>query len=180
MFAPGASKLASEFGVTSIIVMTLTVTIPSLGASLGPLLFAPLSELTGRVPIYQFSSALFLGCTIGCALSTDVAMFLVFRFLCGACSASFMTCGGGTITDLLAKEDRGAATAMFTAGPLLGPVIGPVIGGFVAQSLSWRWTFYLVLIFVSTTGLSPFAPVYFSLTVVPSCREPGLSILVFV
>lgn len=149
MFAPGAASLAAEFHVTSSIVTTLTVTIPSLGASTGPLLFAPLSEVSGRVPIYWASSLLYLGCTVGCARSTNAAMFLVFRFLCGACAASFMTCGGGTIADLLPKEERGAATAMFSAGPLLGPVIGPVIGGFVTQALGWRWTFYLVLMFVS-------------------------------
>ncbi|OTA93954.1 hypothetical protein M434DRAFT_72172 [Hypoxylon sp. CO27-5] len=149
MFAPGAASLVSEFRVTNSIVATLAVTIPSLGSSMGPLLFAPLSEVIGRVPIYWASSILYLGCTAGCARSTNIAMFLVFRFLCGACTASFMTCGGGTIADLLPKEERGGATAMFSAGPLLGPVIGPVIGGFVTQALGWRWTFYLVLIFVS-------------------------------
>ncbi|KAI0836654.1 MFS general substrate transporter [Hypoxylon sp. FL0890] len=147
MFAPGAGSLVSEFGVTNSIVATLAVTIPSLGSSMGPLLFAPLSEVVGRVPIYWASSILYLGCTAGCARSTNIAMFLVFRFLCGACAASFMTCGGGTIADLLPKEERGGATAMFTAGPLLGPVVGPVIGGFVTQALGWRWTFYIVLMF---------------------------------
>ncbi len=148
MFAPGAASLASEFHVTSSIVATLTVTIPSLGASMGPLLLAPLSEVSGRIPIYWVTSLLYLGFTAACARSTNVAMFLVFRFLCGACGASFMTCGGGTIADLLPKEERGAATAIFTCGPLLGPVIGPIAGGFVTQALGWRWTFYIVLIFV--------------------------------
>lgn len=163
MFAPGASELVSEFHITSTIVATLAVTIPSLGASLGPLVFAPLSEVTGRVPIYWASSTLYLCCTVGCARSTSAAMFLVFRFLCGACAASFMTCGGGTIADLLPKENRGGATAMFSAGPLLGPVIGPIVGGFVAQSLGWRWTFYLVLIFVSLSLFSFFPPLSLSL-----------------
>ncbi len=153
MFAPGASKLAEEFGVTDSVVLTLAVTIPSLGASLGPLLFAPLSEVTGRVPIYWASSTLYLAMTFGCAFSTNAAMFLVFRVVCGACAASFMTVGGGTIADLLPKEQRGAATAMFSIGPLLGPVTGPVIGGFVTDKLGWRWTFYLVIMFVSS---SPF------------------------
>ena len=148
MYAPGASKLAAEFHVASGIIVALSVTIPSLGASMGPLLLAPLSEVTGRVPIYLVSAILFLGFNVGCARSIDMAMFLVFRFLSGACAASFMTCGGGTIADLLAKEERGAATAVFTAGPLLGPVIGPIIGGFVTQALGWRWTFYLVVMFV--------------------------------
>ena len=100
---------------------------------MGPPLLAPLSEVGGRVPIYWA-----LGSTqdapSGCARSTDAAMFLVFRFFCGACTASYMTCGGGTIADLLPKEERGIVTALFTSGPLLGPVIGPIIGGFVTQA----------------------------------------------
>lgn len=153
MFAPGASQLAADFGIASSTVATLTVTIPSLGASMGPLLLAPLSELVGRVHIYWASALLYLGCTVGYARSTNAAIFLVFRFLCGSCAASFMTVGGGTIADLLPKEERGGATAMFSAGPLLGPVIGPVIGGFVTQALGWRWTFYLVLILVNAVPL---------------------------
>lgn len=155
MFAPGASQLAEELHITSTIVITLAVTIPSLGASLGPLVFAPLSELIGRVPMYWTSSILYLACTVGIARSTNAAMFLVFRFLCGACAASFITCGGGTIADLLPKNERGASNAMFSAGPLFGPVFGPIIGGFVTQALGWRWTFYLVLIFVSATFPCP-------------------------
>jgi multidrug resistance protein len=149
MFAPAASKLYAEFGITNSLVGTLCITIPSLGASMGPLLLAPLSEFNGRVPIYWASAMLYIGCTIGCARSTHAGMFIVFRFLGGACAASFMTCGGGTIADLLPKEERGTATAIFTAGPLLAPVIGPIIGGFVAAAWGWRWTFYLVLILVS-------------------------------
>jgi MFS family permease len=149
MFAPGASELARDFGITNGLVSTLCITIPSLGASVGPLLLAPLSEFSGRMPIYWASALLYIGCTIGCSRSTDAAMFIVFRFLGGASAASFMTVGGGTIADLLPKEERGTATAIFTAGPLLAPVIGPIIGGFVTAAWGWRSTFYLVLILVS-------------------------------
>jgi len=163
MFAPGELKLAAEFGITSSFVQALTVTIPSLGASMGPLLLAPLSEVVGRVHIYWTSAILYMGCTVGCALSTNAAMFLVFRFFCGACAASFMTVGGGTIADLLPKEERGGATAMFSAGPLIGPVIGPIVGGFVTQALGWRWTFYLVLILVNIA-----LPLFLPLSLTPS------------
>lgn len=125
MFAPGANIMEREFHFNSETIEVLTVTIASLGFAVGPLFVAPLSEVYGRVPIYRTSAIFYLGFTVGCARSTHVAEFLIFRLLTGFSAASYMSCGGGTIADLLPKEERGAAIAMFTAGPLLGPVRRP-------------------------------------------------------
>ncbi|GAM33717.1 hypothetical protein TCE0_013r00827 [Talaromyces pinophilus] len=178
MYAPGASELVSELKITSNIVMVLSVTITSLGASLGPLAFAPLSEVVGRVPIYWASGWLFIGCTIGCARSSNAAMFLVFRFLSGACTASFMTCGGGTIADLLPKEERGAAMALFTAGPLLGPVVGPVAGIITTMAmLTMRETNATIILVKKAarlrkeTGNSELRPAHSSPQTSPSARQ---------
>ncbi|KAF1831015.1 MFS general substrate transporter [Decorospora gaudefroyi] len=153
MFAPAAPQLAEEFNVYSSILVTLTVTIPSLGAATGPLLFAPLSELVGRVWIYRITIVLFIAFAVGLAQSTGIAMFLVFRFLDGVCLTSFLTCGAGTIADLFEKDDRGAASAVFALAPLLGPVLGPVAGGFVAESLNWRWVFYIILMLTGAIAI---------------------------
>ena len=40
---------------------------------------------------------------------------------------------------------------MLALGPILGPVIGPIAGGFIGQDIGWRWTFWVILIFVSLT-----------------------------
>ncbi|GJC86304.1 MFS transporter fsa7 [Colletotrichum liriopes] len=56
-----------------------------------------------------------------------------------------MSTGGGTIADLLRKEERGVAMAIFTVGPLFGPVLGTILGGFVVENKGWRWCFYLIL-----------------------------------
>jgi MFS family permease len=37
--------------------------------------------------------------------------------------------------------------SLFATAPFLGPVIGPVVGGFLSQYVSWRWTFWVALIF---------------------------------
>ncbi|CAG5184540.1 uncharacterized protein ALTATR162_LOCUS10960 [Alternaria atra] len=158
MFAPAAPQLADEFNVHSSILSTLSVTIPSLGAATGPLLFAPLSEIFGRVRIYIATSLLFLAFAAGLARSTGIAMFLVFRFLDGVCYTSYLTCGAGTIADLFEHDNRGAASAVFALAPLLGPVLGPVIGGFIAQELDWRWIFYIILM---VTGVITAAVIFF-------------------
>lgn len=122
MFAPGAAVMQREFGFESENVEILTITIASLGFALGQLFVPPLSEVFGRMPIYRASAVLYLGFTAGCARSTHVAEFLVFRLCTGLAAASYMSTGGGTVADLLPKEERGVAMAIFTAGPLFGPV----------------------------------------------------------
>ena len=122
MFAPGANLMQQEFGFTNENVEILTITIASLGFAAGQFWIPPLSEVFGRLPVYQASGILYLGFTAGCARSSNVAEFLAFRFLTGLAAASYMSTGGGTIADLLAREERGVAMAMFTAAPLFGPV----------------------------------------------------------
>ena len=122
MFSPGAKLMQHEFGFKSDTVEILTITIASLGFAVGQFFVPPLSEVFGRVPVYRLSSVFYLGFTAGCARSTHVTEFLIFRLLTGLAAASYMSTGGGTVADLLPKEERGTAMAMFTAGPLLGPV----------------------------------------------------------
>lgn len=126
MFAPGAATMQREFGFKSNTVEVLAITMASLGFALGQLFIPPMSEVFGRMPIYRTSSILYMGFTAGCARSTDVAEFLVFRLLTGMAAASYMSTGGGTVADLLPKEERGVAMAIFTAGPLFGPVCTPL------------------------------------------------------
>lgn len=122
MFAPGAGQLAEEFGITSSTVATFTVSIYVLGFMVGPLFLAPLSELYGRLVIYHACNLVYIAFTVGCALSTNTAMFLVFRFIAGCACAGPLTIGGGTIADMMPQDKRGKAMAMFVVGPLLGPV----------------------------------------------------------
>ncbi|KAH9909069.1 putative MFS transporter [Xylariomycetidae sp. FL2044] len=154
MFAPGAAQLASEFGITSSIVQALTVSLYVLGFAIGPLVLAPLSECYGRLPIYYLCNTFYLAFTAGCAFSTNTAMFLVFRFICGTAASGPMTIGGGTIADITPQAQRGKATALFAVGPLLGPVLGPIIGGFVTETVGWRWTFRIILILSGLIGVT--------------------------
>ncbi|RDL36000.1 putative MFS transporter [Venustampulla echinocandica] len=180
MFAPGAQILVTKFGITSSIVASLTVSIYILGFAVGPLVLASMSETYGRLMIYHICNAVYMAFTIGCALSTDTAMFLVFRFICGCAASSPLSIGGGTIADLHTEAERGKAMALFGLGPLLGPVIGPVVGGFVTENLGWRWTFWLILILSGVVSLlaivlmrETYEPVLLERKAVQLCKVTG-------
>ncbi|KAL9079893.1 MAG: hypothetical protein Q9157_001232 [Trypethelium eluteriae] len=62
-------------------VSTLGVTTFFIGFATGPLIFAPLSEVLGRNPVYNVTLFAFLVFNLGCALAPNVAAMLMFRFL---------------------------------------------------------------------------------------------------
>lgn len=61
MFAPGVPELLREFESTSSELATFCVSVYVLGFAAGPMLFAPLSEIYGRSPVYHVTNVGFIG-----------------------------------------------------------------------------------------------------------------------
>lgn len=112
----------------------------------GPLIWAPLSEIYGRIPIYHITNVGFLAFTVGCALAPSLASLIVFRFFAGFFGSCITANGGASFGDMIPLEKRAAYMSFFIMGPILGPVIGPIGGGFLATAKGWRWVFWLVTI----------------------------------
>jgi hypothetical protein len=74
--------VAAEFNCSRT-VATLGVTSFLIGFATGPLLFAPLSEIWGRNPVFRITLLLFFCFNLGCALAPNIESLLVLRFLCG-------------------------------------------------------------------------------------------------
>jgi len=118
------------------------------GLGLGPMVLAPLSEFFGRRPIYLVSFSVFILLLIPCALAPSIAVLLVFRFLAGFAGSAFLTVAGGTVGDMWAGQELSAPMMIYTASPFVGPTLGPMVGGFINGSgkVSWRWTFWVIMI----------------------------------
>jgi multidrug resistance protein len=149
MLAPAVQMIMEEYHTTSTVFATFSVSIFVLGFASGPLLLSPLSELYGRVVIYNVTNVMFLLFTILCALSRNESMFLTFRFLSGFAGVATITIGSGTIADLMPREKRGKAVSIWSVGTILGPMVGPIIGGYVTEVAGWRWMFWVISIAVS-------------------------------
>ncbi|OJJ51540.1 hypothetical protein ASPZODRAFT_127631 [Penicilliopsis zonata CBS 506.65] len=146
MFAPGVTQVTEEFHVSNTMLEELVVSIYILGLAFGPLLLAPLSEVYGRWVIYTVSNIFYTVMTIACAVSSDMSMLIVWRFLAGCAGSSPLAIGAGTIADLFPIHQRGLALSFYALGPIVGPGIGPVVGGFLAEAKGWRWIFWLLTI----------------------------------
>ncbi|KAF8066995.1 MFS polyamine transporter [Lyophyllum atratum] len=151
------------FGTTQEIV-NLTVTCFVIGFGIGPLLFAPLSEVVGRKPIYCVSIFLYFIFTLPSALSKNAATLVVARQIAGLAASAPMTNVGGTIADIWAVEDRGIPMAIFSGTIFMGPCIGPLVGGWIGQRAGWRWIYWVLFIFV---GLSFILTLFIPETLAP-------------
>jgi MFS transporter, DHA2 family, multidrug resistance protein len=47
------------------------------------------------------------------------------------------------LLDTFPVEKQGIAMTLFGLAALLAPVIGPTLGGWITDSYSWRWVFYI-------------------------------------
>lgn len=107
MFAPAFPAVEKEFHSSNQALGSFVITIFVLGMALGPVIFAPLSELYGRVIIQHIANVGFLLFTIGIAVSTTEDMVIVFRLFQGAFSSVCLTNGGGIIADTIPQQQRG-------------------------------------------------------------------------
>lgn len=109
-------------------------------------LWAPWSEELGRKPILQASLSFVNIWQILAALAPNYATIVVARFLGGLSSA-----GGsvtlGMVADMWQPADQQFAVAFVVLSSVGGSLIGPIAGGFMQTYLSWRWNFWIQLIF---------------------------------
>ena len=118
-----------------------------LGFAIGPLLWAPLSELFGRQVLYFVTYAALTAFNAGAAGAQNIETLLILRFFAGAFGSSPLTNAGGVIADMFPARERGLAMTLFAAAPFMGPALGPIVGGFVGETVGWRWVEGVLAIF---------------------------------
>jgi DHA2 family multidrug resistance protein len=92
--------------------------------------------LTGAV--MGFTSASFL-----CGLAPNLPALIVFRILQGASGGCLQPLSQAVMLEAFPPRDRGKAMAFWGFGIVVAPMLGPVLGGWLTDTYSWRWVFYI-------------------------------------
>ena len=131
------------FGVSQV-KATLGLTLFVAGYGLGPMIWAPMSEIPqiGRNPVYIGTLIVFVIFQVPTALAVNFAMLLCFRFLTGFIGSPVLATGGASISDMFAPKKRAYAIGIWGIAAVCGPVLGPLVGGFAAQAKGWTWTIW--------------------------------------
>ncbi|KAL6237566.1 hypothetical protein BDW75DRAFT_238177 [Aspergillus navahoensis] len=151
-YSGGLQGIMSEFDISSEVGI-LGLSLFVFGFAIGPLVWAPLSEIYGRqVPFFVSYAGLTAFCA-GAAGSQNAWTLVILRFLAGAVGSSPLANSGGVIADMFTARERGMASTLFSAAPFLGPVLGPVIGGFLGMNAGWRWVMGFLAAFCGTVWI---------------------------
>src|SRR5579884_2782644 len=104
-----------------------------------------LANYFGRKNLLMLSVGGFTIASLMCGLSVNLPMLIVFRLLQGACGGSMQPLSQAVLLEAFPPEDRGKAMGFWGLGIVAAPVLGPVLGGWLTDSYSWRWVFYINL-----------------------------------
>ena len=127
----GLSHLA---WVVTAYVLASTITTP---------LYGKLGDLYGRKRLLMIAIIIFLIGSALSGLSHTMDQLIAFRALQGLGAGGLMVGAIATIGDMVSPRERGQYMGYMMAAMMLAMIGGPLVGGYITDSLSWRWIFYI-------------------------------------
>jgi MFS transporter, DHA2 family, multidrug resistance protein len=70
-------------------------------------------------------------------------MLVAARVLQGAAGGGLQPVSQAVLLESFPREKHGQAMAVYGLGIILAPLLGPTLGGWITDSYSWRWVFYI-------------------------------------
>jgi DHA2 family multidrug resistance protein len=104
-----------------------------------------LAGLFGRKRFFLICIFLFTVSSLLCGAATSLGMLIIFRILQGAGGGGLQPMAQAILADVFPPEKRGLAFALYGITAIMAPTIGPTLGGWITDSYSWRWIFFINL-----------------------------------
>jgi MFS transporter, DHA2 family, multidrug resistance protein len=101
------------------------------------------STLFGRKRFYMFCVATFTVASCLCGFAPSLDALVAFRVLQGLGGGAMQPISQAILVESFPKRKHGMAMAVYGMGVVLAPIIGPTLGGWITDSYSWRWIFFI-------------------------------------
>ena len=144
LFLPSLPNMAEGFG-TSFAVMNLAVAGFAAATAVLQLVVGPLSDRYGRRPVILGALAIFGLASLGCALATDIWVFLAFRFVQGVVIAGY-TVSMAIIRETTKPGEAASLLGYVTMAWAVAPMLGPIAGGALDDFFGWRASFWALVL----------------------------------
>lgn len=153
MYIPAMPQLMKDFAISKSMVQ-YSVGIFCLGSALTPLFLGVLADWQDKRKVLCVGLWIFVGSLLTASLSTDYRVFMMARFIQGACIPSIFVTGYAVIHECFDRTQAIAILALMNSISVLAPAMGPYLGAWILVMGSWQMIF-LILGFLSVAIFLP-------------------------
>jgi len=102
-----------------------------------------LANYFGRKRLLMMSVTGFTAASFLCGFAPTLPLLIFFRIVQGAAGGALQPLSQAVLLEAFPAEQRGKAMGFWGLGIVVAPILGPVLGGWLTDSYSWRWVFYI-------------------------------------
>jgi DHA2 family multidrug resistance protein len=104
-----------------------------------------LASTFGRKRLLMMSVTGFTITSFLCGIAPNLGSLIAFRILQGATGGALQPLSQAILLESFQPHERGKAMGFWGLGIVVAPILGPVVGGWLTETYSWRWVFYINL-----------------------------------
>ncbi len=109
--------------------------------------FIPVSgwvaDRVGSCTTFRLALVVFMAASMGCAFSSTLSEFVVWRAVQGIGGAMMVPVGRMMVVRSSPKGELVRALSFISMPALMGPMLGPPLGGLIVTNMDWRWIFFV-------------------------------------
>ena len=102
-----------------------------------------LGRVFGRKRYFVICIIAFTVCSFLCGIATSLPQLIIFRVAQGFFGGGLQPNQQSIILDTFPASQRGRAFSLTALATVVAPVLGPTLGGYITDSFSWRWVFFI-------------------------------------